>query len=228
MRRHHPFSRRGEQAIQAAQEAALADAMSRTEIGDDAVHSAHGRVARARHEMLLKPLEPVDVQAGEAVSWENRADESFPGAHALVIDTLEHPNAISVGASNERTSAAQRLGILESAVDAAVSARAGNSLEKMLCHQLAAAHFAAMRLLERTASTTLPPVEAARLTNAAARMMEVYQAGCLALQKLKTGGEQRVLVQYQQVNVGPGGQAVVAGRVRQGSRRPGRRRKNAQ
>jgi hypothetical protein len=47
-------------------------------------------------------------------------------------------------------------------------------------------------------------------------MMDVYQAGCLALLKLKMGGRQRVLVQY--VSVGPGGQAVVAGRVGRGSR----------
>ena len=50
-------------------------------------------------------------------------------------------------------------------------------------------------------------------------MMDVYQAGCLTLQKLKTGGTQRVLVQH--VNVGAGGQAVVAGRVDRGSRRRG-------
>jgi hypothetical protein len=62
----------------------------------------------------------------------------------------------------------------------------------------------------------LPPVERARLTNAAARMFEVYQSGCLTLQKLKTGGRQRVIVQH--VSVGPGGQAVVAGRVDRGSR----------
>jgi hypothetical protein len=71
-----------------------------------------------------------------------------------------------------------------------------------------------MRLLERVLNTeNLQPVEVARFTNAAARMMDVYQAGCLTLQKLKSGGTQRVEVQYQQVNVGSGGQAVVAGRV---------------
>ena len=44
-------------------------------------------------------------------------------------------------------------------------------------------------------------------------MMDVYQAGCLTLLKLKSHGTQRVVVQYQQVNVGPGGQTVVSGRV---------------
>jgi hypothetical protein len=58
------------------------------------------------------------------------------------------------------------------------------------------------------------------------RMFEVFQSGCLTLQKLKTGGTQCVLVQHQQVNVGPGGQAVVAARVGGGSRTRGRRGKN--
>jgi hypothetical protein len=61
-------------------------------------------------------------------------------------------------------------------------------------------------------------LDLARLTNAAARMMDVYQQGCLVLQKLKTGGAQRVLVQYQQVNVKAGAQAVVAGKVGRGSK----------
>lgn len=52
-----------------------------------------------------------------------------------------------------------------------------------------------------------------------------FQSGCITLQKIKTGGRQHVIVQYQQVNVGPGGQAVVAGRVRRGARK-GRRPKN--
>jgi hypothetical protein len=34
-------------------------------------------------------------------------------------------------------------------------------------------------------------------TNAAARLFEVYQSGCLVVQKLKTGGTQRVVVQDQ-------------------------------
>ena len=52
-------------------------------------------------------------------------------------------------------------------------------------------------------------------------MMEVYQKACLTLQKLKNRGTQRVEVQYQQVNVGPGGQALVAGRVGRGSGKRG-------
>ena len=38
---------------------------------------------------------------------------------------------------------------------------------------------------------------------------------------MKNGGTQRVVVQYQQVNVGDGGRALVAGQV--GARTPGRK-----
>jgi hypothetical protein len=78
---------------------------------------------------------------------------------------------------------------------------------------MAAVHFTALRLIEKSAGDKLQPGEVARFTNAAARMIDVYQNGCLVLQKLKTKGTQRVVVQYQQVNVNEGGQAVVAGKV---------------
>lgn len=122
--KRRPFSRRGEQAIQAAQEAALADAIPRREVGDDIAHAATARLARARATQYLEPVEPVAVSSGEAVTWEHKADEIFVGAHARIVDTLEHPNSISVGASIDRTSAAVGAGILESAIDAAVSAQA--------------------------------------------------------------------------------------------------------
>ena len=190
--------------------------MPRTEVGDDAVYAANARGARGHARQSLQPAHPVAVRAGEAVTWENQADERDAGDHAWLIETLEHPTSISVGASGQRMSAALAADVLEPAVDAAASAQAANSLEKMLCHQLAAVHFAAMRLLEQSATPRLPPREVARLTNAAARLIDAYQSGCLTLQKLKTKGMQRVVVQHQQVHVGDGGQAVVAGRIEGG------------
>jgi hypothetical protein len=63
-------------------------------------------------------------------------------------------------------------------------------------------------------------LEHAKLLNTVARLFDMYSSGCLALQKLQTGGKQHVVVQYQQqVNVGPGGQAMVAGKLARGSRR---------
>jgi hypothetical protein len=54
----------------------------------------------------------------------------------------------------------------------------------------------------------------ARLSNASARMIQVYQEGPLTLQKLRTGGKQTVVVQH--VQVGEGGQAVIAGNMKAG------------
>ena len=54
----------------------------------------------------------------------------------------------------------------------------------------------------------MPPVEAARLTNAAAPIMDAYQTAFLDLQKVRTGGKQTVVVQHVQVS--DGGQAVIA------------------
>ena len=144
-----------------------------------------------------------------------------------IIDTLQQPNAVSVGASEQRMEAAEHLGVLRAAVDASVSAGARNSLEKMLCHQMAATHHASMTFLAGAMNSGLPPVEMARLTNAAARMMDVYQAGMLTLQKCRTGGRQTGVVQYVQVS--DRGQAVIAGNVKAGNRRgrPGRVVKNA-
>jgi hypothetical protein len=123
---------------------------------------------------------------------------------------------VNVTASEHRVDLAADVGsgVVESAVDAAQSAQAENSLEKMLCHQMAAAHRAAMKLTALSLNRSLPPVEIARLSNAAARMMQVYREGLLTTQKLRTGGKQTVVVQHVQVS--EGGQAVIAGSVASG------------
>ena len=64
----------------------------------------------------------------------------------------------------------------------------------------------------------LPPVEQVRCGNAAARQAQSYQDGLLAWLRWKSGGTQRVVVQY--VRVGAGGQAVVTGSLK-GARRQG-------
>jgi len=211
---------RGEQAIAANQEAAYYETVPRTSVSDHEYYPDMARRMRAKADALLQPPTDLHVSAGEAITWDNRVRDVATGETARIIDTLEHPPSVSAGASERRTRAALAADILEPAIDAAQSAQASNSLEKMLCHQMAGAHFAAMRLLEQSANpdVRLRPDAVARLTNAAARLMDVYQAGCLTLLKLQTRGTQRVLVQHQQVNIGPGGQAIVAGELTGGSR----------
>ncbi|MCR4339211.1 MAG: hypothetical protein NUW01_04905, partial [Gemmatimonadaceae bacterium] len=142
-----PSSHRGEQAIAEWQEADSLDALPRVSHGDEVVYGLEAMKARARGEALLEPTGPVRVSCGEAITWDNQIGEASRGETAWIIDTLEHPNTVTAGASGRRLSAARGVGVLEPAIDAAQSAQAANSIEKMLCHQLAAVHFTAMRLL---------------------------------------------------------------------------------
>jgi len=163
-------------------------------------------LARSEANQLLKPPPGLRKVAGEVVDL---GDLNFLSGY--LADTLENPNMIGVDASEQRIHLAAAACTLQAAVDAAESAKARNSLEKMLCHQMATAHYAAMKLISYSFEHALQPGERARLTNAGARMMQVYQEGLLALQKIRTGGKQTVVVQHVQVS--DGGQAVIAGSV---------------
>ena len=97
------------------------------------------------------------------------------------------------------------------ALDAAATIEAGNSLERMLAHQLAVTHKAAMTLTDK--ATFQPDAgEKARLLNTACRMMETYQRGLLTLQRLRSS-ERNGAVQF--VTVADGGQAII-GRIYRG------------
>jgi hypothetical protein len=126
-------------------------------------------------------------------------------------------------ASRHRMELADKAEVLTLAVDAAATIQAANSLEKMLMHQMAAAHAMAMRtqaqareLMESFKRSDYAfqhlSIEAGRMMNASARMMESFQHGTLTLTKVRSGGQQIVVVQH--VNVGDGGRAMVAGEVK--------------
>ena len=113
-------------------------------------------------------------------------------------------------------------GILPLAVEAAQDAGANTATERMLAHQLAAAHQAAMGLLSaadaemhkyRVAGHLNPGAlaEATRCATAGARVLTAFAQGALALDRLRNGNRQVVTVQH--VTVAEGGQAVVAGSV---------------
>ena len=124
---------------------------------------------------------------------------------------------------------ADKAQVLELGIDAAATIKAENSLEKMLAHQMAAAHTLAMelqvegrellRLYKRNGHIHQSlSIEAGRMFNAAARMMDTYQHGLLTIAKVRSGGKQTVVVQH--VSVGDGGRAMVAGQVKlRGKRR---------
>ena len=160
-----------------------------------------------------------------------RHSEKLP-AHPVrraIRDTLaEGATRIAEDASIRRTDLLMRpsFNALALAVDAAESVGAANSIEKMLAHQMAVAHEAALRLMDRALSYEAggrsmaegDSIEACRLANAAARLMSAFNDGAATLQRLRNGGNQTVTVQH--VNVAPGAQAVI-GNVRTGGRRRG-------
>jgi len=174
----------------------------------------------------MQPGSPPAIAHGEVIPDENR-DHGW-----LLKDTLATPDAPAVDASIARTELllSESFDVAALAIDAANSIPNATSLEQALAHQAALCHKAAfeitakaMTLAQRIGSSRpahieqAASVETTRLLNAAARMMSAYQQALLTLQRLRHGGEQRVLVQH--VNVGAGGQAVV-GAIRTGGCQP--------
>ena len=150
-------------------------------------------------------------------------------AMAPFVDMVrEEPDMLVIDASRQRMELASSAGALSMALEASATITAGNSLEKMLMHQAAAAHVAAMecqaeardvlQAYKRTGYNHANlSTEAARLLNASARMMDTYQRALLTLERMRNGGKQTVVVQH--VTVAGGGQAVVAGQVEAGPKR---------
>jgi len=194
---------------------------------------------RAAEKLLMLPGAPDVGPGGEVVRTHSAPDGHADQAQkdrgfkrANIRDTLaQGATRIAEEASIRRTDLLMRpsFDAVALAVDAADSIDATNSLEKMLAHQMAVAHEASLRLMDRALAYEAggrsmregDPVEACRLTNAAARLMSVFQDGLLTLQRLRTGGNQTVTVQH--VNVQPGAQAVI-GSVQAGA--PKRRGSN--
>lgn len=134
--------------------------------------------------------------------------EVVSGQASPIMDTLQAPDVAALDASAHRLDLLRGMGndCVAMALDAAHSIKAGNSLEKMLAHQLAVAHKTILEITEQ-AHFQQSVAEKARMLNLAARMMESFQKGLLTLQRLRTNGDQRITVQY--VHVTDGGQAVI-------------------
>jgi hypothetical protein len=182
-------------------------------------------------DFLRLPAESVAIGAGgEIVPVGDDAAERPDLADAV----RSEPDMITARASLARLELAAETGAFDLAIDAADTIKARNSLEKMLSHQIAAAHSLAMKFVvkseqllgfvtswETTGRQQVSSIEAARLANSAGRMMESFNQGLLTLDRLRNGRRQVVTVQH--VTVEPGGQAIVAASVKdRGSRRRGK------
>ena len=168
-----------------------------------------------------------DVTTRAVKSFKNEVVESSnryptPIPKDIVPDSKETPHHQCVNGDDQASldASAHRIGLLTRmgndcvamAIDAATSIKAENSLEKMLAHQLAVAHKSALEVTDK-AFFEEDASEKVKLLNLAARLMDTFQRGLLTFQRLRTGGEQRVIVQH--LNLEGGAQAVI-GNVKAG------------
>lgn len=121
-------------------------------------------------------------------------------------ETLADPDLIAVESSQARGQMLVENDVVALAIDVANAAGAANTPEKLIAHQVALAHKVAMEQA-RLASYEMDPSVVMKRLNLSARMMTTAQEGMLNLQKLRSSGPQKVVVQH--VTVEAGGQAVV-------------------
>src|SRR3954452_9009284 len=103
-------------------------------------HFERVQAEQLEHEAELA-LDPV-VHATGALTVGNGGEMAI-GSQAMrpFVDTVrERPDMLALDASRERMELADKANALTLGIDAAASIEAQNSLEKMLAHQLAAAH----------------------------------------------------------------------------------------
>ncbi len=178
---------------------------------------------------------PLERGVGGEVRMRENSDDPWP-RREIVRATRATPDLLDAEATQERLSLAREAGALTLALDAAEGMGAASPAEQMIAHQMAAAHAVAMRLAAKSEAfaarkfLTYQPrgasgddeakreqvvsIEAARMANASARMMEATARAALVLDRLRNGNRQTVVVQH--VAVSDGGRAVVAGAVATG------------
>jgi len=171
------------------------------------------------------PEAPPTLKCGEVA---RSADENSPPWE--ITNTLHKPDQIAIDASATRTALLydQPADLVAIAIDAAASVKAGNSLEKMLAHQLGGLHVLMMKSMKRALQFEKregaygegfkrdDAIEFGRLCNSASRLSSAFQEGLLTLQRIKSGASQTVTVRH--VTIAPGGQAVF-GNVKTGAKR---------
>ena len=156
----------GEAGIRASLKARRTRARKPDSPEEAARNSLEEEIALRDAENALRAPDNLVAAAGEVIRPEFRLD--------FLVDRLQdEPDTISVIASEHRVELAACVGprVAESAIDAAQTAQAANSLEKMVCHQMAAGHRVAMKLMSNALSDSLPPVEAAHRAGAATRRL---------------------------------------------------------
>ena len=213
--------------------------MASARIEADAACRPGDSVAPILRKHAATSAEQVRTEAPEYMQQVGAGGELVPasmlGENSRALEyrsTVERPDCVAIEASRDRLELADKAGALEMGLDLADTIQADNSMEKMLVHQMAAVHNSAMRMTalvnrRMESMATIPDrltmqnierlnIETCRLAGTATRMMNTFQQGMLTLQRVRTGGEQRVVVEQHQyvTRVEDGGQAVIGPKVR--------------
>ncbi len=222
---------RTNKAVAKQREAAVARRSAEQALADGSVehsqmHTIRAECAEREASRYLTLVEPLALAHGEVA---RPVSADLPDKSFAIANTLDcSATAVALDASMHRTDLLQgrHMDVVALGVDAAQSIQAENSAEKMLAHQLAAAHRLSMEMMDRamgwlnhSQNSQVASTEAARLMNASAKMMQTYQQGLSTLQRIRTGGQQTIQVQH--VHVSQGGQAVI-GNVQSGAALPGK------
>jgi hypothetical protein len=189
----------------AKQEVQKAERKSHNMPGVSKFHSDCARTIMEEASNLLTPEHLTQITVGGEALPDSR-DRTLAGVRETLLDSTN----IAIDASATRLELLADVDAVALGIDAAESIQAQNSLEKMLAHQMAAAHKHSLNLMAKIPRAA-DNLEALRITNASVRLMLAYQDGMRLLQKLRSGGRQVVIVQHVQVS--EGGQAVIAGGV---------------
>ena len=159
----------------------------RADVAKKVWEDAQTDLTAARH-----PPEPLKTGLGGEIIPQTSA--SMPGLESA----LKTPDLLNAEATIERANLADRAGVFDLAFEAAESVSAKNSVEQMLCHQMAAAHQHSMRLLAESEKEKDPQWSVKKAT-LAARLMDTYARAALTLQRLQSGPSQSIVVQQVQV-----------------------------
>lgn len=209
-------------ACQCHSEAALlrADTSSLTDLNEDA--KMYENIAE---QALALKDEPIPVAGGEIVAYAgNEHDMQLALSHS---HELKNKPMVAARASQQRLQLAEEAGVLSLAADALEGIENPTAIEKMLGHQIAAAHKMAMKLMAKAddATDTLEVqfhlAKVSVLIGQAAKLMRACQSGLQALMKARNGGKQEVVVQH--IHVEKDAQAVVAAKMDYPDRGAGRK-----
>ena len=192
---------------------------------DTAYHLTEAEQLEKLADEALELVRPTEIGAGGEIVPEGTLEKEHM-VSPPIKDTLKNPVQTNLDASLTRAELLADNNVLALGLDAAESAGAKNSLEKMLMHQMASCHMMGLKIAAQVdaqiqrlgrshGDEQQVEVEILRkLVNSCARLTDTYQRGLQTLVKVRTGGKQIVQHQYVQVNA-EGGQTLVAGNIKQ-------------